>query len=265
MKKLYSLPFVILLCLYYGQANAQSTFSQVRNLLQANCAGSGCHGAGAPTFDVTASESDLYNALVNVNPSNPAAAAKGNKRVTPGYVDRSFLLRKMAHGLPETNPHLALTQPQEGAPMPDGLPALAAKDIELVRQWILFGAPLTGTVIDTAVINTYYSGKGIDDTYDAHTPPAPGEGFQIYVGKIFIPKQTEIYYYIKHDLRNDTAIEIPKINTMMPSGTHHFIMYKFQPNASGIYAPGLRPEAESSHASVLDGIGTGPNLWQYDL
>ncbi|WP_309677397.1 hypothetical protein, partial [Pseudomonas sp.] len=110
--------------------------------------------------------------------------------------------------------------------------ALAAKDVELVRQWILFGAPITGTVIDTATINTYYSGKGIDDTYDAHTPPAPGEGFQIYVGKIFIPAQTEVYYYIKHNPRLPSNVEIPKVNTMLPSATHHFVIFKFLPGGS---------------------------------
>lgn len=246
---------------------AQSTFAQIHQILQTNCAGSSCHQPGGnPSFDVNAAESVLYNQLVNANPVNPYAkdSAK-NKLIAPGYPDRSFLLRKIAHGLNENNIHLGLKQPHEGLPMPSGGGSLSKPQIELIRQWILFGAPQTGNVVDTALINKYYSGKGKDDTYTNHAPPAPGEGFQIYVGKLLIPANTELYYYIKHNPRLTSAIEIPRVVTMLPASTHHFVIFKFQPGQSGIYNEGLRPEAQSSHASVLDGIGTGPNLWDYDL
>lgn len=237
----------------------------MHQILQTNCAGSSCHSGSTPTFNVTLSESALYTALVNATPVNPAAATKGDKLITPGYADRSFLLRKIAHGLNENNIHLALNQPSEGSEMPQGASALSKPEIELFRQWILRGAPQTGNVVDTAIIAKYYSGKGKDDTYSNHAPPAAGTGFQIYVGKILVPPATEDYYYIKHDPRLPSAIEIPEITTMLPAATHHFVIFKYQPGQSGLYKEGLRPEAESSHASVLDGIGTGPNLWDYDL
>ncbi|MCW5906853.1 MAG: T9SS type A sorting domain-containing protein [Chitinophagales bacterium] len=268
MSKIYSLTVALFIfsCSFL-QISAQGTFTQIHQILQTNCAGSSCHQSGGnPSFDVNASESALYSQLVNANPINPYAkdSAK-NKLITPGYPDRSFLLRKIAHGLNENNPHLTIKQPHEGATMPDGGGALSKPEIELIRQWILFGAPQTGNVVDTSVINKYYSGKGKDDTYSNHTPPAPGQGFQIYVGKLLIPASTELYYYIKHNPRLSSAIEIPRVVTMLPASTHHFVIFKFQPGQSGIYNEGLRPENESSHASVLDGIGTGPNLWDYDL
>ncbi len=256
----------ILLCLIVAvsSVSAQGTFTQIHQILQTSCAGSSCHQYGGnPSFDVTLSDAALYAQLMGT-PLNPAARDSGNKLITPGYVDRSFLLKKIVHGLNENNPHLALT-PLEGAAMPSGLPALTKTQIELVRQWILFGAPLLGDVVDTAVINQYYSGKGKDDTYASHPAPAAGTGFQIYVGKILIPANSEPYYYIKHDLRLPSSIEIPKIATMLASITHHFVIFKFLPGASAAYAEGLRPEAQSSHPDVSDGIGTGPNLWQYDL
>jgi hypothetical protein len=266
MHHLYKLLFCVFVLSNYNQSvTAQSTFAQVRQIMQTNCAGSGCHNGSSPTFDVTLSENALYSALVNVSPVNPYADSIGDRLVTPGYVDRSFLFRKIAHGLNENNTHIALTQPQEGDNMPDGQPALSKYEIELFRQWILFGAPQTGTVVDTALIAKYYSGKGKDDTYTSHNPPPTGQGFQIYVGKIFVPSNYETYYYFKYNPRLTSAIEIPKVHTMLPGGTHHFVIFKFQPGQSAQYAEGIRPESESSHSSVLDGIGTGPNLWEYDL
>jgi hypothetical protein len=267
MHKFYKLLLAAISVTIYGhQLSAQGTFAQIHQIMQTHCAGSSCHQSGGnPAFDVTGTTSALYNQLVNATPVNPTAAGKGDKIVTPGYPDRSFLLRKIAHGLNENNIHLALTQPQEGANMPDGGSPLSKQEIELFRQWILSGAAQTGDVVDTALINKYYSGKGKDDTYTSHAPPATGTGFQIYVGKVFIPANTELYYYIKHNPRLTSAIEIPQVTTLLPASTHHFVIFKFQPGQSSLYSEGLRPEAQSSHASVLDGIGTGPGMWDYDL
>ncbi len=250
------------------QSKAQSTFALVRQVLQMKCTGSGCHSGSHPAFNVSLSESVLYNQLVNASPLNPAAAAKGDKLIKPGYVDRSFLLRKIAHGLNESNIHLDLAQ-TEGADMPSGPNPLSKPEIELIRQWILFGAPQTGDVVDTALINKYYREGGIDDFYPNHNPPPAGSGFQIYVGKVFIQPNYETYYFIKHTPKLNSDIEIPRIETMLPSGTHHFVIYKFLPGGENNYREGLRNSivepSQDSHADVLDGIGTGPNFWEYQL
>ena len=263
LKIYFSLFIAVSLSIFTTGVFAQGTFTQVHQILQTNCAGSGCHDASSSTFNVGLSDSLLYNALVNVTPTNPAAAAKGDKRITPGYVDKSFLLRKIAHGIAGVSDHLALTQPQEGNPMPNGLTALKNFEVELVRQWILFGAPLNGAVVDTAVINKYYREGGIDDTYPMHAPPA--NGFQMYAGKIFIAPHTEVYYYIKHKPEVTGNIEVPRIIGMMPQTTHHMVIYKFLPGGENNYREGIRPEAESSHPDVLDGIGMGKGLWDYNL
>lgn len=247
--------------LFVSDASAQSTFSLVRQILQTNCSGVSCHGSGLNSFTVSGTEAALYSALVNKTPQNPAAAARGDKLVMPGYADRSFLLRKIAHGI---SAPLAL-RPQEGADMPKNAPKLPDNQIELVRQWILYGAPQTGSVADTAIINSYYRGAGIDDTYPQHDPPPAGEGFQIYIGRIFMAPDTEAYYYIKHDPLLTENIEIPKVVTMLPLATHHFVIYKFFPGGSAGYREGLRLENESSHANVSDGIGTGEGMWTYEL
>jgi hypothetical protein len=71
-----------------------------------------------------------YDDLVGVTPTNPVAGAQGLLRVTPGEPEQSYLLVKLA------NPGPAL-----GSRMPLGQPPLPADEIELVRSWILDGAP----------------------------------------------------------------------------------------------------------------------------
>ncbi len=242
---------------------AQSTYAQVYSIIQTHCAGSSCHDGTVPTFNINVSADSFYHEVVNLTPLNPAAVASFNKIITPGDVQRSFLLRKVAHGISDG---LKLNHPSEGLDMPSGLPALANNEIELIRQWILFGAPETGNVIDTAVINSYYRTGGIDDTYSPHAAPAPGTGFQIYYGRIFLSaatRDTELFYKIDPHLT--AAIEAKEISTMMPANDHHFQILLFQPGSASQYPYGLRPLAQSSMENDLYGIGTAAGLWSYTL
>lgn len=267
MKKIYLQSFIAV-CLGFLLLNtkAQSTFSDIHYLMQTNCAGSGCHdGSGSPAFNVTLSDSILYSKLVNVTPLNPAAAAKGDKQIMPGYPDRSFLLRKIAHSIPNVSEHLALTA-NEGNVMPDVYPNhLAPQEAELIRQWILFGAPKTGVVVDTAVINKYYREGGINDTYAQHAAPAAGTGFQMYMGKIFVRPHTEEYYYLKHKPEYSGNIEVNRIVGLFPQSAHHMVVYKFLPGGDNNYREGLRPESETSHPDVSDGIGMTKGYCEYQL
>ena len=72
-----------------------------------------------------------YGDLVNVVPANPVAASRGWLRVTPGDPDESFLYVK-----------LVSASGALGGRMPLGQAPLPADQIELVRAWILAGAPL---------------------------------------------------------------------------------------------------------------------------
>jgi len=74
-------------------------------------------------------------------------------------------LRKCQNGLDPDNGLFA----GEGNAMPESpSPALSNNDIELIRQWIYAGAPQTGTVVNTTMINKYYSGYGIDGAPASH-------------------------------------------------------------------------------------------------
>lgn len=229
--------------------------------MEAKCGTAGCHDGSNGLFNVKQPEADVYAALVNQSPQNAVAAAKGDKLVRPGYPQRSFLLRKIAYGI--SSP--LVIDEGEGSYQPQGKPKLPDNEIELVRQWILYGSPPTGEVVDTALINIYYRTGGIDDTYPEHAPPAPGTGFQIYLGKIFLPPRTETEFFIKYDLMLTENTEIPRVSFMMPQSVHHWVLFKFFPGGDAGYKEGIRPQTDGSHTNTMDGIGAGKGFLSYDL
>ena len=236
-------------------AMGQNTYDQVYQLIQTHCAGASCHDGTVPTFNINVSEDSFYHEVVNLTPVNPAAAANYNSIIAPGDVQHSFLLRKISHGISDG---LAIAQ-AEGNYMPSGLPALANNEIELVRQWILYGAPKTGNVVDTGLINTYYRTGGIDDTYSPHDAPAPGTGFQMYYGRVFLgPNTRDTEFFYKFNPHINSAIESQQVTTMMPANDHHFVLCLFSPGGQASYTAGLRPLSESSMEYDVYGIGTAP-------
>lgn len=112
-------------------------------ILRPSCAVAFCHDTtGAPfAGNLDLSDAVAWENLVGVAPANPAAAAAGLLRVEPGDPQGSFLLRKVcvaAHGAalcPEPLPAAW------GSRMPLVGPALDAAEVELIREWILAGAP----------------------------------------------------------------------------------------------------------------------------
>ncbi|MES2620496.1 MAG: T9SS type A sorting domain-containing protein [Bacteroidota bacterium] len=260
MKKPFTL---ILILLLIGQAEikAQSTFASVYNLLQANCSGSACHnGTNANIFNVDTNMAELYAQLVGVSPTNPAAAAKGDKLVDPGYPLRSFLLRKMAHSL---SSDLDLNQPSEGNDMPSGLLKLKDEEIELVRQWILFGADDTGTAVDPTVLFDFYNGMGMGVSQMQPPPaPNPNDGIQVHGGPYFLRPGEEREFFHKFHLRVPDNLEVYKIVPTMNAFSHHFILYEYLPTGYQGVAEGSRPLGNTIDISNFFNtsfIGT----WQY--
>ena len=257
-----SLLFLLFTGLFPGAIKAQNTYDQVFSLIQTHCAGAACHDGTVPTFNINVSQDSFYHEILNLTPVNPAAAANYNKILAPGDVQHCLLLRKISHGISDG---LALGA-GEGNYMPNNLPALANNEIELVRQWIMYGAPETGVVVDTAMINTFYRNGGLGDVYSPHNPPAPGTGFQIYYGRFFLnahTSDTEVFYKVNPHITQN--IESAKIDFMMPAGDHHFVMYLFQPGGDVQYPWGIRPLADGSMEFDEYGIGAGPGLWDFTL
>jgi hypothetical protein len=230
-----SLLVVIIGCSLTTETFAQSTFSQVQSLLQTNCGASGCHGGGnAVVFDVDASETDLYNSIVGVQPTNQMALDKGEMLVDAGHPYNSFLLKKIYDSIDGYYPLHA----DEGMAEPRNTNPLEKTEIELVRQWILAGAPQSGNVVDQQLVADYYSG-GHDPFMDIPTPPAVEDGFQIRSGPYFLEPQTEFEYIKKEYLHNTEELKIKRLDGFMSDLSHHLLLFKYVDDASSV-SQGMR-------------------------
>lgn len=106
----------------------RTLFAQVQyDVFLTSCAGAGCHDSTSRQGDLDLSEGSAYDSLHEAPCSDPAAAADGILRVTPGDPDRSLL-------------YLKLVEPvgYGGVMPPWGAPDAAT--VDLVRQWIATGA-----------------------------------------------------------------------------------------------------------------------------
>ncbi len=257
MKKNYSLLVSAFIALS-SATHSQNTYDYVYTMFQASCNAGGCHNSTnkAGGLDLGASSNTVYNNLFNVAPVNTTAAAKGDKLVLPGYPHRSFLMRKCNNNLdPDNN----ITS-GEGTDMSSGL---KSREREVIRQWIIAGAPQTGMVADTAVINKYYGGKGINSFPVAPPLPTATGSFQIHLGKIFIAPNDEVEYFIKHQLTLPDTVKVKRLDLKMAKQAHHFIVYKFFPGQEAGFSDGLRLLNTTNGQGSSTGKVSLVAAWQY--
>lgn len=231
MKNLYGLmkgTSLALFCFVAFTANAQSTWDNVYNILTTKCAGSGCHSGSQQGWNVTDPKGDLWADLIEGDVNNPTADAAKYKQVIPGHPYKSFLLKKVAHGLDTYLTTDLELKVAEGNNMPEGRPALSKVEIETIRQWILAGADTSSLYenADTSLISHYYNIGGIAPVQQP-APPAEGEGFQVHLGPIFFEGNEEVEYFKTENLFLDADIEVTGLDLTMNDESHHFILRKF--------------------------------------
>ncbi len=108
-----------------------ATFATLQEkIFTPGCAISSCHGA-AQSGGLGLAPGEAYGNLVGVAPTNPAALSAGLLRVAPGDPARSFLLAKLQGTLTAG----------EGDPMPRVGGSVSPRLLDLVRRWIVAGAP----------------------------------------------------------------------------------------------------------------------------
>lgn len=217
---------------------AQSTLQSVSSIFQANCT-VGCHSGTSPSanLDLSGTPSDLVSALVGVIPVNPAAAAKGRKLVDPGYPHNSFLLYKCA--TPAWDDAFGM-EVAEGVVMPVGQPSLEKEEIELIRQWIIYGAKETGTQINPQKLFDYYNVNGMA-RIERPAAPDPSEGFQMHMGPFFLNPGEEVEFYKKEKVGNATEENVIKFEAIFNDESHHFLLFEFDPGTAQNEEEGLRP------------------------
>jgi len=240
----------------FTNATAQSTFNRVYTLLQSNC--TGCHGGSNPVvFSLEGSETDVYNAIVNGVPQNSAAAANGDKLIFPGHPYRSFLLKKIGSFF-DSN-YLALGD-EEGSPCPQSQQSeLEDADIELVRQWIIRGAMQSGVAVDYQMLVDYYTIGGLP--FVAAPPaPAPGEGFQLRFGPLFLKPGEEKEFMKKEHLENTEMLKVWKLEGRMTIESHHMLLFQYPDDA-----PDTRHGTRLVPTEAVTVLGlTLANGWQDD-
>ncbi len=227
MKKIVLLSVSAFLILTSKPALAQSTFNQIYQLLNSSTCGNNfnsCHNSSAPSgLNFNQTEQLVYDELVNQIPQNNTSALKNEKLVYPGHPYRSFLFRKINNGL-AYNVDL---ENGEGVNMPQSSPALSNKQIELIRQWIIYGAPYTGNVANTNLIQEFYDNLGIESIPNPPVAPNASEGFQIHFGPIFLPpggenlSTTGIPLMIRADMNMEDTVEFYRIENHTGTGFHH--------------------------------------------
>jgi len=237
MKKLF--PFIGLCLLSYSLfSQDQSTALRVYEIFQNKCVN--CHSNANPRagLDLEGSGNSLnakalkvYDNLVGISSKNETAAAKGYQLVHPGRVDKSFLFKKINQGLDKDME----LESGENADMPM-TGSLTNVEKELVRQWILFGAPREDVVVKEELLVAYYEqGEGRSAFPEgAPTAPDPSEGFQIKMGPFFIDPAGEDEYYSKYQLGNTEEIEVNRLDIRMSNFSHHFIIYDYDSEAEEV-------------------------------
>lgn len=251
--------FTLFLFLYFPSQAQDGTYDRVYTIIQDKCATchSGANPAGNLNFDQ--SKLDLYNTLIDGIPDNTVAQSKNNKLVDPGYPERSFLLRKLARSDFDTYYQL---ENSEGAIMPPyGSPPVADKDIELVRQWIMFGAPELDTVVDPQILTDFYENNLGLPFPDRPAAPAAGEGFQIRLGPFFLNPLEEREFFKKHALNLPQNLDVKKLEAHLNAESHHLILYDLTTSATNNYSEGLRDIDEGEFSMVNNSLVAA---WQFD-
>ena len=222
---LYVLTASCILVHFNSASLAQSTWQKVYTIFQS-----------IGTIDnvdfVATPMANAYTSIVDQPTDNTFAQSKGYKRIDPGYPHRSYFFRKINDGL---DMDIVLDTAEGGI-----VGTLTDYEKELVRQWIQYGAPQTGDVVDTSLIYTYYTVGGIDGSPTPLPAPAPADGFQLHFGKIFLPPSSEIEIFLKHDPKLTQDVEINRIEAAMAGQSHHMVMYKFYTGLQNNYPDGLR-------------------------
>jgi len=247
-RPLYSLSTVVMLV--FGSCTdlgAQTTFDVVRTIFDNSCT-TGCHSGANPSaqLDLSGTAQQVYTELIGQPCLNPAAVSAGMKLVDPGYPERSFLFAKIAGDI---DPYSHLV-PAMGGLMPQNQPQLAYEEIEMVRQWILYGADSVSTYVDPQLISDYYNGTTGMARLQPLPPPDPSEGFQIHYGPFFLAPLAEQEYFYKYATNLAQPLEVNRINIVINEFSHHTALYRYFPGADTVFPPGLRPVN-----SILDAAG----------
>ena len=221
-----------------ADCTADSTFDVIEKQIfgPKGCRVAACHGAG------TSGGLDLrYGAAHFSLVNQPATGSPGKMRVIPGDPEASFLWQKLTGHLTEG----------EGTPMPaGGAAALDALELELVRTWIVAGAPAVGRVDDAPCLPHPQFEPVI-------APPVPPGGYQLhFVGPVLQPgEEVEGCSWVQ--VPNAAEFAVGKWEYTINPGSHHFAVWEHDHGplpVTDVFSPG--DIACFRQGAALDGRST---------
>jgi len=203
-------------------------------ILAENCVD--CHTTGTSFADqsnLILTPDVAYDQLINQPVDNQAAIDDDLERLgTDGLSSlyKSYLWEKI--NAPDKE-HFYGDHPQYGSLMPLGLPYLTNGQLEFVRQWIIAGAPESGSVADTALLTDTTRFEEVE-----FAQPAPPEnGIQLHLGPFEILPNYEREFLYLTELDTTGDLYVNQVEITMRTGSHHFIMYTFDNQMPDILDP----------------------------
>ncbi len=203
-----------------GAISAKDTWTIIQdNILTPSCATSGCHAstndANYVQHNLLLTSTNAYDNLINIISKNAAAKTAGLVRVKPGDYISSLLYQKID----------CQATTQYGASMPLGGANLTLGQIEFIRQWIIKGAPKTGTVVDEAIL---INKEVCQKVFVPMQAPAASEGFQLGINAFTVSPNTEREVFVNRTTPNTSTVYVNKIIMQGRPNSHHFVLYGFQ-------------------------------------
>ena len=196
------------------QANSMiSTFERIQHqVFDVSCTSSSCHSRVGRAGDLILEAGYSWKLLVGQKPANVVAGTQGYLRVTPGRPDGSFILAKLTAALAAG----------EGVSMPYSAAPLTQETVDVIRNWILAGAPTDGVV---AGDDGRDLGGGGDNPGEINLPP-PVNGVQIRTTSPPLAPGTEETgcHYLK--LPSDVDIDVNRFQVAVTGGSHHIHIYR---------------------------------------
>jgi hypothetical protein len=201
-----------------------SSFDLIQSrILTPTCATTGCHASEQDgsfrQHSLLLTAGNSYEYLINKLSQQPEARAEGMARVKPFNSSESLFYHKLNW---EASHH---SGKQFGSPMPLGGIPLSVGQIEFVRRWIEAGAPKTGSVVDTTLLND--TTPSYELTFEGLTPPAPGTGIQMKLDPFTVSPTFEREFFVRKMVGNTNEVFVNRIQIKMRPGSHHFLLYDF--------------------------------------
>lgn len=198
------------------EASFESSFDAIQKIVfDRQCVS--CHSGDTASGQLDLSADVAYENLVEQD-----SVGTDQARVYPGSRDRSFLWRKVYANVDGSV--------VEGGPMPPSGEALDADTLELLRLWILGGAPETGTVLGTEDLLPGCLPDPTPTTIQPLTPPAADEGVQLVMPRwdLYAASEDEICTAIYYDFSD----EIPEEFKSADGETFYYGGYEVRQDAT---------------------------------